>query len=114
MSDTEKKTFEDLKRCPKCKQPGEEVKSRPAPNMPKGTTLKDIYCRNEKCEWLDTPWFVQVNPDGSVPPPTDHTRREKLYVGFEGHDLMAAQLREAVERDNNASLEKGSEIRRRR
>lgn len=106
------RTFEDLKHCPKCKEPGEDGGSVPAPGSPKGTRLHTIYCRNERCKWLDTPWFVQVNPDGSVPKASDHTKRPKLYVGFEGHDQMANQIRQAIEADDAASL-KGAEVRRR-
>jgi sulfatase maturation enzyme AslB (radical SAM superfamily) len=81
--------------------------------MPKGTTLKTIYCRNERCRWNDTCWIVQVNPDGSVPPPTDHTNRTKQYTGFEGHDQLAKDLMDALQGEYNASIERGAEIRRR-
>lgn len=114
MTDEAPKTFEDLKHCPKCDQPGEETKSIPAPGAPRGTTLKTIYCRNDLCKWFNTMWLVQVNPDGSVPGPTDHSKRPKLYTGFEGHDKMAAQIKGAMEADAAAALLKGSEIRRRR
>jgi hypothetical protein len=106
-------TYEDRKHCPKCKEPGEETKSIQVPGLPKGTTVKTIYCRNERCRWFDTCWMVQVNPDGSVPPPKDHTKEPKLYEGFEGHDQLANQLMQAIENDRLASLEKHAEIRRR-
>jgi len=113
MSDEVDETFEDHKRCPRCKEPGEDSGSVAAPNAPKGTKLHTIYCRNERCKWFNTPWLVQVNPDGSVPKPVDHKKRPKMYVGFEGHDQMANQIREAMEADRAASLLRGSEVRRR-
>jgi hypothetical protein len=106
-------TYEDRKRCPKCEQPGEETKSLPVRGLPKGTTVKTIYCRNKFCKWCDTCWMVQVNPDGSVPPPTDHTKSKKQYEGFEGHDQLANQIMQGIENDRLASLEKHSEIRKR-
>lgn len=33
----------------------------------RGVVAHMIFCRNDKCEWFDTSWVVQVNADGSVP-----------------------------------------------
>ena len=114
MSDEVEDTFEDRKHCPKCKVAGDVTASLPAPpTLPKGTVIKTIYCRNERCNWFDTPWMVQVNPDGSVPAPKDHTKQPKLYQGFEGHTEMANSIMAAMENDRLASMEKNAEIRRR-
>jgi hypothetical protein len=32
-----------------------------------GVTVHTVFCRNDKCEWHNTSWLVQVNADGSVP-----------------------------------------------
>jgi len=106
-------TFEDRTHCPKCKEAGEETSSVPAPEAPKGTTLKTIYCRNKRCRWFDTCWMVQVNPDGSVPEPVDHSKKPKSYLGFETHKEEAAQIMAALERDRQASMNPHSEIRKR-
>jgi hypothetical protein len=106
-------TFEEAKCCPKCKEPGEDRKTESVPNKP-GVTLHWIYCATARCKWFDTPWAVQVNKDGSIPPETNHTGKPKIYQGFEGHDQMANQILIAAENDRLASLEKHSEIKRRR
>lgn len=90
--DTGRTTFEQAKICPKCGNPGEDRKTQVAPNMPYGTTLHFIYCKTPLCIWFDSPWMIQVNPDGSVPPERNHTFTPKEYVGFEGHDAEAASL----------------------
>jgi hypothetical protein len=61
-------TFEEASRCPKCKQPGKDVKTIRLPNntkIPRGSTVHTIRCEN--CDF--GVWLVQVNADGSVPPP---------------------------------------------
>lgn len=97
MSDN---TYEEATRCPKCGQPG-NVRRKTAPpkgaGLKPGTMIHHVYCEHELCPWYDTTWMVQVNPDGSVPPPTNHRGSAKIYQGFENHDQMA--------RDINASLE---------
>lgn len=88
-------TFEQAKRCPKCGKPGEDSpKTTPGP---KGSRVHQIFCRTELCPWYNTPWMVQVNRDGTIPPPQDHTRSPKVYEGFEGHDELAKQIMEALE-----------------
>lgn len=110
MSDT---TDEEARRCPKCKKPGEVRKTEPAKNMPTGTKIQHVFCVTDRCKWFDTPWMVQVNPDGTIPPATDHKGKPKQYQGFEGHDELAQQLIKAVQADDAASIRPGSEIRRR-
>jgi hypothetical protein len=39
--------------------------------------LHVFVCRNARCKWCDTTFFVQVNPDGTIPPPATH--REKQF-----------------------------------
>jgi hypothetical protein len=109
----ERTTLEEAKLCPKCGKPGEDAKQQKVESndLPKGTTAHIIYCRTELCPWYNTSWAVQVNPDGSVPAPRNHTGEAKIYAGFEGHDKLAAQVREAVLADEAAQQEPGHEIR---
>ncbi len=69
-------TFEEACRCPKCGQPGQELASENR-RLKGGGELKQIYCRNTRCNWLDTSWAVQVRPDGTIPEPT--LDREKSF-----------------------------------
>jgi hypothetical protein len=120
MAEAATTTWEEASECPKCKQPGEDRTKFPAGgNLPRGTMVHNVYCMNPRCEWYNTPWMVQTNPDGSVPAPTDHTGKPKLYVGFEEHDQRArdlmAQIRQGVQRESDLSVQEGGyEIRKRR
>jgi hypothetical protein len=66
MADT---TFEEASRCPKCNQPG-QVSAQGKVLRHGAGELKTVYCRNSRCEWLDTSWIVQINADGTIPEPT--------------------------------------------
>lgn len=61
-------TFEEAKRCPKCKQPGREVDTQRGSY---GSTMHVIHCANKRCQWYETPYIVQVNSDGSIPEPSN-------------------------------------------
>ena len=107
MSDT---TYEEAKRCPKCGQPGEvgPIYAAPAPaRLPRGTMIHVIYCRNTLCTWLDTAWNVQVNPDGSVPPPKNHRGEPKLYAGVKNHDTLADQIVRGMQEQLRRETERG-------
>jgi hypothetical protein len=104
-------TYEAATRCPKCDKPGDVTIREPARNLPPGTQLHTVYCRTPLCPWNDTCWFVQVNPDGTVPPPTDHTGAPKQYERFEGHDALAAQVQDSIRRQQRAETGGGGEIR---
>jgi hypothetical protein len=103
-------TFEEAKQCPKCKQPGEEGKFIVSADRQSGSKTVQIFCRNNRCKWFNTPWTVTVKADGSVPDPQDHSRRPKTYTGFEDHDRIARQVQAAIEADEARAVE-GGEIR---
>jgi hypothetical protein len=65
-------TFEEAKRCPKCKVPGAEVNQRPGPL---GSRVHSIECRNSRCRWYQTKWLVQIQSDGSIQEATEHEKR---------------------------------------
>lgn len=107
-------TYEEATRCPKCGNPGDVTSKVPAPrqaNLPLGTQIHTVYCRSELCPWLNTCWMVQVNKDGSVPPPTNHTGQAKVYQGFEGHDEEAKRVVESLRREAAAQTQPGTEVR---
>lgn len=111
MTDT---SYEEACRCPKCGKPGEVTDKSPAKNLKRGTALHTVYCRTELCRWFNTCWYVQVNPDGSVPEAKNHTGEPKLYQGFENHDQMARDIMRALEAQSDAEIRPGSEIRGKR
>lgn len=105
-------TYEEATRCPKCSEPGKARLKQPQGG---GIMLHHVYCENRRCEWYNTCWIIQVNKDGSVPPPRDHTNSPKEYQGFEFHDHEAAALVRDLEALNKLATEQGGhgEIRRR-
>jgi hypothetical protein len=102
MADETENSYDAAKRCPKCEQPGNVRLIDPLLDG-KGTTLHHIYCENERCEWYNTPWIVQVNADGTVPPPRDNTDTPKEYRGFEFHDEEAKRVIASLESLNKLS-----------
>jgi hypothetical protein len=108
-------SFEEARRCPKCKLPGEDRSTQPArgAGLQRGTTVHMVYCVNDRCTWYNTCWVVQVNPDGSVPPPQDHRGQAKVYSGFGGtnDDIVARQIMEALTLQTQAEVKPGGELR---
>jgi len=96
MNDMVETTWEEAARCPSCQQPGKDEKIvttlRRVAGVQNGAQIHQLRCTN--CDF--GVWLVQVNPDGSVPPKTDHTGHEKRYIGFEGHDQQARDIMRAV------------------
>jgi hypothetical protein len=73
-------TLEEARRCPRCDEPGQKGEERAldrTSGATRGARLFMFYCRNGRCRWYNTSWGVQVNPDGTVPPPT--TSRDKFF-----------------------------------
>jgi hypothetical protein len=97
-------TLEEARRCPKCEQPGDLTVVTPAPArrggrrtaIQPGTTFHHFTCRNKRCKWYDTVCrVVQVNPDGSIPPPL--MKRAKEFPAIpdrtvEVNEALARQL----------------------
>jgi len=108
-------TYEEATRCPKCKVPGQVTSKTPARGDARpGTTVHMVYCRNDQCQWFDTNWVVQVNPDGSVPPPQNHGAHNKNYpmsraVVPDEDQRVVDSIRKQLE----AETKPGSEVRRR-
>lgn len=102
-------TFEEAKKCPKCGSPGEDRQTIPAPpGASVGAKLHYIYCTRSLCPWYNTVCqVIQVNKDGSIPPPRNHTGEKKLYGGFSDHDQRAAELIETLKRNAQAETKPG-------
>jgi len=114
--ETTRPTFEVAKRCPTCSQPGQEYLTQPAPaaaGLPRGTKIVHIRCEHTLCPDYAGVWLVQVNPDGSVPEPKNHTGEPKIYAGFEHDDAAAENVRQmlAVELELSKRRDGHGEIR---
>jgi hypothetical protein len=101
MSETPVTTYQEAITCPKCGKPGNVRKKERATKQMRlapGTEIHTAYCETELCPWNGLVCrLVQVNPDGSIPPPQDHTGKRKMYEHFEGHDQMARDIMKALE-----------------
>ena len=105
--------FEEAKRCPKCGNPGEDRKTQDVPmsaGLPPKTTVHLIYCVTKLCPWFDTCWSVQVNPDGSIPTPRNHSGEAKVYAGFETHDRDAKAMIDYLKAQELAQTQPGAEL----
>jgi hypothetical protein len=69
-----------------------------------------IYCVNDRCTWYNTAWSVQVNPDGTIPPPQNHRHSQKKY-GLQLPDASQRALVDNLQRQLDAEQTEGAEIR---
>lgn len=103
-------TLEEARRCPKCDQPGVLTgqASIRKPGIPPGTKLHTFGCANERCRWYGTTCrVVQINPDGSIPPPL--VRRTKEFPKIPDR---SAEVNAMLERQVRRELEGGAEVSR--
>jgi hypothetical protein len=107
-------SLEEAKHCPKCQLTGEATgRTRSAghrPGVTRGALLHEYACRNSRCTWYNTFWFIQINPDGTIPAPEE--RREKQFHALpdDGGRTQAnlEQLLKATEmKDGSASEMRG-------
>jgi len=71
-------TWEEARCCPKCSNAGRE--DGRVPTAKRGVTAVKLTCENPLCRWFETPWFVQINPDGSIPDPDTFSKGPKQFV----------------------------------
>lgn len=71
-------TWEEASRCPKCGNVGRE--DGQMATQRRGTNVVKLTCENPLCKWFETPWFVQINPDGSIPDPESVLNSPKQFV----------------------------------
>lgn len=70
-------TLEEASHCPRCKEVGEQ--GAPQVSAEPGIRIIVFTCRNERCRWYNTGWPVQLNPDGSIPEPSETPRGPKQF-----------------------------------
>ena len=109
MTDSET-TWEEASKCPKCGKPGRDGGIRPTARP--GTKAHLLYCMNQLCLWYEKgdngePWLVQVNRDGSIPPPNTTGQKQFMPVSQESE----TRIHEALERQLRAETSGEGEIR---
>jgi len=106
-------TYDEARRCPKCNELGEITSKQPVRitfgdrrAVTAGAQLHTATCMNERCKWFgQTCRLIQVNPDGTVPPPV--TKRAKHFPAIpdltdQVNASLAAQLE--AERKGNSEV----------
>jgi hypothetical protein len=91
-------TVEEAKRCPICKEPGEETNAHRLGN---GQVMLTITCRNKRCRWNDTNWLIQKMPDGTV---AERRKGEKEYPALDPYQKARAQAQIDQLRDEDPHL----------
>lgn len=109
MTEPVETTLEEASRCPKCSEPSKFDKEQVARDATtRGAKLRFYRCMNSRCRWYDTICrIVQVNPDGSIPPPV--TRREKMFPAIPD---MSKEINERLARQLAAETHGDAETRR--
>jgi hypothetical protein len=92
-------TYDEARRCPKCKEPGKKEKEVRGPG---GVVSHTIYCRNLRCAWNGLVCrVIDVRPDGSIPEPTFREKRFPVVP-----DRTAA-VQAAIDRQVTGELSSG-------
>jgi hypothetical protein len=74
-----------------------------------GAMLHEYMCMNDRCKWFQTICrIIQVNPDGTIPPPILKRMKE-----FPTVPDLSQQVNEQLERQLAAELQGGAEVHRR-
>lgn len=113
MSESVQSLYEEACRCPSCETPGKLINTRPARAvgvMP-GTRVQLFECHNDRCPDFVPPeivgtstrvpgergrWFVQLNPDGTVPPKGSGAQGPKAFDSPGVHTGVAQQARDTL------------------
>lgn len=99
-------TLEEARRCPKCQQPGRLRNREPAKGV-HNAQLHNYICDNSRCAWYgEVCRVVQVNSDGTIPPPTFD--RIKLYPKIPDR---TASVQAALDRQLSIETQSNGEIR---
>lgn len=108
-------TLEEASRCPRCTTPGKPAgqKLLGRESFTKGAIVKSaklliFECVNERCKWYTTTWTVQVNSDGTIPPPS--TARRKQFTALPSE--MEKRIVEALNRQSEVEVKPGAEFHR--
>jgi hypothetical protein len=108
-------TYDEARRCPKCQEKGELARDEPFRsfdggnrNVTKGARLHTIVCKNDRCRWCDQVCrVIQVNPDGTIPPPI--TKRERQFPDIPD---FGARISDQLKRQLEVELGGGGEVSR--
>lgn len=113
MSEPTQTTYEEATRCPSCEWPGRLINKRRAKSQDAlpGTMVELFECRNDRCgnfvgaELLPNGetipadrnrWFVQINPNGTVPPKGSGATGPKAFEAANPHTEASVRARDRI------------------
>jgi hypothetical protein len=102
-------TWEEARCCPKCGNAGRE--DGRLPTKKRDVKAVKLTCENPLCKWFDTPWFVQINADGSIPDAMS-ALGPKQFIIPETEAQANALIRQANENGEVAYRTTQGEVRR--
>lgn len=107
MEGEEFTSLDIAKRCPRCQEPGKEIRvANNVPGTPGGTKMHVFQCKTGGCGWENTNWLVQENPDGTIPIRKDEPRKPKQF----GYDrTLAAQILARMQAELDLSIKLGQQ-----
>jgi len=76
-----------------------------------GGQLVTLTCPNERCEFHEVGWTVQVRPDGTIPDAVAPGEREKNFVSQPGARARGQRIRELLAEQVELELRGDGEIR---
>lgn len=90
-------SWEEASRCPKCGQPGEDVKqSSIRTGRLRGGVNHVLHCKNERCKWFETGWSVSVGPNGEIP---ENLGGPKQFPDLQADEFARRYLQYAAQDD---------------
>ena len=79
-------TLEDRRRCPKCKEPGNEMGNRVRPED--RSVITTMRCENARCRWNQETWIYQTRRDGTLVEPDTHRRKQFPALPGNGEEFL--------------------------
>jgi hypothetical protein len=100
-------SWDEASQCPDDQFTGKVINRKPIRGQ---GTLVTLECPNERCQYHETGWVVQVRPDNTIPDKLDLSTREKQYRNTMT-EAAKQQVRDALAQQVLDEMKPGSEVR---
>jgi hypothetical protein len=103
-------SWADASLCPRDQAFTGKVTNRK--RLPEGGQLVTLVCPENRCEYHEIGWAVQVRPDGTIPDKIDVNTREKNFVRSPMAATRAQAVRDALAEQALNEQQAGFEVQR--